>query len=181
VDLLLVDEADLADRPLPAGRLRETVDAASRADAVLTASIRSADAMRQVLGVDTIFGFVRAIGAPRWVEDGAPAPLSPADPVLAVAGIARPERFFGDLREAGWHLAGTRTFRDHHVFNRRDLERLAEEMRAQGAAAVITTEKDAVRLQAIDRGRLPIAYVPLTIAFESDFDRWLMLRLTPRQ
>lgn len=181
VDLLLVDEADLSDRLLPAGRLRETVDASSRADAVLTSPLQSVGAMRQALGVGALFGFTREIGAPRWLEDGAVAPLSPADPLLAVAGIARPERFYGDLIDAGWRLAGTRTFRDHHPFSRPDLERLADEMRAKGATAVVTTEKDAVRLQSVDGRPLPIAYVPLTIVIEPDFDSWLMSRLHPGQ
>src|SRR5258706_46232 len=43
VDLLLVSEEDLADRPMPAGRLRERLDAARAADAALvTAGYESA-------------------------------------------------------------------------------------------------------------------------------------------
>jgi tetraacyldisaccharide 4'-kinase len=181
LDLLLVDEADLSDRLLPAGWLRETVDASARADAVLTSPMQSAAPVRQALGVDRLFGFARAIGAPRWIEDGALAPLSPSDPLLAVAGIARPERFFGDLRDAGWRLAGTRTFRDHHPFSGSDLEKLADDMRVNGATAMVTTEKDAVRFQALAGRHLPIAYVPLTITIEPDFDKWLMSQLRVRQ
>lgn len=177
VDLLLVDEADLSDRLLPAGRLRETIDAASRADAVLSPAVAPRERMRQALGVDTVFGFSRAIGAPCWLDDGAAAELSRADPVLAVAGIARPERFFGDLRDAGWRVVGVRAFRDHHPFSHADLESLLTEVRATGATAVVTTEKDAVRMRPLDRGSLRVAYVPLTIALDSAFDAWLLSRL----
>ena len=45
-------------------------------------------------------------------------------PVVAVAGIARPERFFADLRAAGWELAGALAFRDHHRFTPRDVARI---------------------------------------------------------
>ena len=52
------------------------------------------------------------------------------EPCSLVAGIARPERFFADLASAGWQVAGTMTFRDHHLFTDRDVAR------AQAAAAL---------------------------------------------
>ena len=45
--------------------------------------------------------------------------------VLAVAGIARPERFFEAVASAGWRVVGTMPFRDHHIFTPRDVQRIA--------------------------------------------------------
>ena len=53
------------------------------------------------------------------------------DPVFAIAGIARPERFFADLTAAGWRVAGTMVFRDHHWFTARDVERITSEAKAR--------------------------------------------------
>ena len=38
--------------------------------------------------------------------------------VVAVAGIARPERFFAALRERGFDVVREMVFRDHHWFTR---------------------------------------------------------------
>jgi tetraacyldisaccharide 4'-kinase len=178
VDLLIVDEADLADRLLPAGRLRETLEAARRADAILTPTTCDADGLRQALGVSTVFGLTRRIGWPRWLAGGDPVALGPADPVLAAAAIGRPDRFFDDLSAAGWHVVGTLAFRDHHRFTARDVERLARACRSSGARAVLVTDKDAVRLESRGVGDLPLASVPLTVTIDApSFEPWLLARL----
>lgn len=67
-------------------------------------------------------------------------------PVLAFAGIAQPERF-RDTLEAGGILPRTFVaFPDHHRYRAGDLVRLRALARRAGADALLTTEKDAVRL-----------------------------------
>jgi tetraacyldisaccharide 4'-kinase len=74
---------------------------------------------------------------------------------VAFAGIARPEKFFGMLAEAGVILAGTRPFPDHHLFSRRDLDRVIAEAKHQDAMP-LTTPKDAVRLPAAYHDRIGV-------------------------
>ena len=102
------------------------------------------------------------------------------DPVFAVAGIARPDRFFADLASAGWHVAGKLAFRDHHQFDAHDVDRIREEATAVRASIVLTTEKDATRLAACDLRHLPLASVPLTIDVDpaAQFASWLLERLS---
>ena len=180
VDLLLADEADVHDRPLPAGRLREPLAGAAAADAVLVtaADAGAAGRVAQALGVATLFRVKRSAGAPRAIDTGAVARLSPGARVFAFAAIARPERFFDDLRAAGWQVLGTRAFRDHHDFSRRDLEGVLLAARAMGADAVLTTEKDAVRVKTHGLSA-PIAAVPLSVDIEpaDAFERWLLERV----
>ena len=52
--------------------------------------------------------------------------------MLALAGIAAPERFFDDLRSAGWNVVHTMAFRDHHRYDAEDLVFIAE-TRGSGA------------------------------------------------
>jgi tetraacyldisaccharide 4'-kinase len=100
--------------------------------------------------------------------------------VFAVAGIARPERFFSDLTANGWDIVGSIAFRDHHYFTRGDLIRIEREARKAAAAIVLTTAKDAVRLAPDDLRDLPLALVPLTASIEpsADFLAWLRGRLS---
>lgn len=67
-------------------------------------------------------------------------------PLLAFAGLARPEVFAATLHELGVDLRGFQVFPDHHAYSRRDLQNLAAAARDLGAAALVTTGKDWSRL-----------------------------------
>jgi tetraacyldisaccharide 4'-kinase len=148
LDLLVVTRADLDERVLPSGRLREPLGAATAADALLVAgSGEDAEMLSERLGVSTTFLVTRCYEQPRRVEPfGAALPPSIGRRVMAVAGIARPERFFATLRTEGWDVVGERTFPDHHWFTSNDLESIRRAARAAKADVVMTTEKDAARL-----------------------------------
>ena len=182
-DLLIVSEDDLADaRTLPAGRLREPLSAASFAHALLVPSGTSeqARALAGSLGVDTAFQLVRMPGEPRRLDLlGASAPARKTTPVLAVAGVARPERFFEELRSAGWDVKKAVTFPDHHRYSRADAAGLADTARSAGARAIVTTEKDLVRLLPFRPMPLPVIWLPLAVRIEPApaFREWLAGRL----
>jgi tetraacyldisaccharide 4'-kinase len=99
-------------------------------------------------------------------------------PVLAFCGIARPEQFFAGLRQAGADIAATEAFRDHHRYTQADLDRLAAEAGRRGASALLTTEKDAVRLAGL-KPSLPV----ITVGFRTEIEDetaamdWLVSRL----
>lgn len=170
VNLLLVDVADLEDHVLPAGWLREPLSVAAAADAVLVSSERpvAVEKVARQLGVAAGFEICRTLTG---------TPLS--EPVFAVAGIARPERFFSDLARAGWRLASTMSFADHHVYRAAEVDRIVAAARHAGASAVVTTEKDAVRFEAHRFQNMPLMTVPLRVSVEpaNVFVTWLVERL----
>ena len=176
IDLLLASEEDLSDRVLPAGHLRERLDSAAAADAVIVPAERddAVEYVRRALGVNTAFRMSRSITRP-----------ATSGRVFAIAGIARPERFFSDLRAAGWAVAGTMAFSDHHDYGRADVERIAAAARAAGVDTVVTTEKDAVRLEGHPPAGLALTPIPLTVSIEpaAPFSRWLQdtLASAPRR
>ena len=71
------------------------------------------------------------------------------------------------------------SFRDHHPFDVRDVERITAAAKGARCSIVLTTEKDAVRLAPLPLGDLPIAAVPLvtTIEPEDRFRDWLLARV----
>lgn len=181
VDLLLVSEDDLHERVLPAGWLREPLANASRADAVLVTVgyVAAAERVGRALKVPRHFAVTRTIGPPRMIATGESVVVPTDDPVFAVAGIAKPERFFTDLASAGWRVAGKLAFRDHHRFDMHDVDRIRDEAAAVRASIVLTTEKDATRLAACDLRQVPMAAVPLSIAIDpaDQFSAWLLEQL----
>jgi tetraacyldisaccharide 4'-kinase len=179
VDLLLASARDLSDQVLPAGRLREPLTAASSAHALLIEGCGPGgdDEVRKALGVGTAFRVQRAIGRPRSLVSGETVSIGTGDAIVAVAGIARPDRFFMDLEAAGLPPRATLAFRDHHPYTNADVARIAAAAREAGATIVLTTEKDAVRLSARSLGDLRVAIVPLTATIEPPFADWLSARL----
>ncbi len=182
LNLLLVDQADLADEVLPAGRLREPLSAARAADAVLmTGADKTAQAyVRERLGVAMVFRVVRRLECVRMVSSGKPIEPGMVGPVFAAAGIARPQRLFEDLSAAGWRLGGTMTFRDHHRFTQGDVTRIARATRDAQTHIVVTTAKDAVRLEPLDCTPLALAVAHSTSTVEpaAAFETWLRERLS---
>jgi tetraacyldisaccharide 4'-kinase len=200
IDIVLVAPEDLHDQVLPAGRLREDLSALACADAIVVNTNAEVDAqsLAAEIGVATVFQARTRLGSPRVsaISVGAelarpegarserPAPAHTR--ILALAGIARPWRFFDLLAASGWHAAGEMTFADHHYFTRADLDRIVRAAREAGAGLVLTTEKDLVRLLPFRPFKVPIAAVPLELRIEQPdparagavpFGEWLAARL----
>jgi tetraacyldisaccharide 4'-kinase len=66
-------------------------------------------------------------------------------PVIAYAGIGRPEKFFDTLRAARVDIVSEMAYPDHHDFTAADAETLLKTA-ADANATLVTTEKDAARL-----------------------------------
>lgn len=164
VDLLIVGGDDIAHADtLPAGRLREPLDTMIAADAILAAD--GDVVVEPALASPPVFRLRRS-----------PLPAPPdGRNALAIAGIAGPGRFFDDLRAAGWSLAETIAFRDHHPYSARDVDRILQRAARAGAARIVTTEKDLVRLLRFRPFALPVTGVPFRIHPEppDEFNAWL--------
>jgi tetraacyldisaccharide 4'-kinase len=128
-------------RVIPAGPLREPIAAAlARADAVV------------LMGADEA-GVRPQLGAKRVLEARL-VPVAPlAGPVVAFAGIGRPEKFFRTLAEGGAQIIARHAFPDHHRYGAAELARLGAEAERAGAR-LVTTAKDWVRLPQDWRGRV---------------------------
>jgi tetraacyldisaccharide 4'-kinase len=163
LDLVCLDVRDLEDRPLPAGRLRERPSALARADLVLLTRIEAASeaalrALEAQLGPERTFRVARRVAG--WTRlDGAPA--APPSRGFLLAAIARPERFERDVAGAGVAVLGRAFFRDHHRCRTGELAAVAAQARAAGAEAIVTTAKDAVRLEGAATLGLPVVVMAI--------------------
>lgn len=137
---------------LPKGPLREKVpEGLARADAVV------------LMGEGPVPHEVAASGLPVLRARLAPAEAPPVGPLVAFAGIGRPQKFFDSLAEAGGHLSDAVPFGDHHPYSEGDLRFLRSLARDHGAR-LVTTTKDHVRLP--PEVRQEIHAWPVTAVFE---------------
>lgn len=140
VEVVVVDEATLGNRlRLPAGPLREGLGRLAEATVVLAHGEFSPTLMR-ALGTTPVFHFHLSGGAFERVGNRRESCLAEAfrgRRVHAMAGIGRPERFFGQLESMGLSIE-RRPFPDHHAFTVADLA-------IPDGDVLLMTEKDAVK------------------------------------
>ncbi len=126
----------------PKGPLREPVRAGlARADAVILAGAGPEPDASWPCPV--LRAHVRPLAPP------------PPGPLVAFAGIGRPEKFFDSLTAAGAELADTVPFPDHHAYRPSDLAFL-DRLAGERGAGLITTAKDAMRLPPEVRARVQV-------------------------
>ena len=165
-DLVVLSGADLDEGDvLPAGRLREPLATVSDADALLLNDMSDAHRARveRELGGERVFRVERHVSVTQ-TESRPGSARGPERPVIAVAGIARPDQFFDDVRHAGFEVVRTLAFPDHHRYGRRAVNQIQRAARAVGAAAIVTTQKDFVRLEPWLPFEVPLATLSLTVS-----------------
>ena len=184
------------DHLLPWGRLREPAGAARRAQAIVVtkcpADYRPA---LKVLPGQALFysricyGTLQSWKAPQSAYQNAAsadtAPLFAGQKVLLVTGIAHPEPLIRHVEACGAASVDALSFPDHHAFSRRDAELINSRYGQSAATCVLTTQKDATRLQAIQKWLSPglinhLLVQPITVKLEaapetpSDFNQTIL-------
>jgi tetraacyldisaccharide 4'-kinase len=89
--------------------------------------------------------------------------------VAALSALGHPASFEATLDDLGGILVARFPFRDHRALSTTDLERVMAEAVAAGAEAVITTEKDAVKI-APCQTPLPLLALQVEMQIDSDVD-----------
>jgi tetraacyldisaccharide 4'-kinase len=163
----------------PAGNLRESKSSLKRASAaILTrtsqardattvlASVKSRHADMPVFTSEYVFEELTDLHSDASTELDA---LS-GERVYAFSAIAKPDSFFLMLEKQGLELIGQREFVDHHIFTQNDIDDLVEQARAKRSVVFAVTEKDAVKLQALDFGEFGVFSYRIRLQITKDED-----------
>jgi tetraacyldisaccharide 4'-kinase len=163
VDIVCIDATDRfsGGKLVPAGRLREPVTALGRADVTVITRADLVDdvsalkfeisklnsgcpifvAKNEVIGIGGLKEFHATTQRTQRKKKEALYKRA-----FAFCGVGNPESFFGLLRQEGFDVAGTQSFRDHQVYAQVDITSVESAARDCGAEALLTTAKDAVKL-----------------------------------
>jgi tetraacyldisaccharide 4'-kinase len=158
LDIVCIDATDPfgCGRVLPAGRLRESLKNLRRADAIVVTRAGLAGDLKDLRSeisrlnkTAPVFLAENRIASLVLLEDFQTRTQNsenkPAKP-FAFCGLGNPQSFFDQLKHDGIDTAGTKVFRDHHLYGADDVHLLESAANAAGADSLITTGKDAVKL-----------------------------------
>lgn len=176
------DDPFFNDLVLPAGNLRESRKGAERADIIIVTKCSKQISQQQKLDYASNLKKYNktALVCFSYLEYGAISSvfhneerLENFDSILAFAGIANPNTFFGYLEEKG--VLNTFSFKDHHSYTLSDLEKMKSIFNNK---KWVCTEKDAVKLLELrswfETNGISLYYLPLQVRFtDTAFDTFI--------
>jgi tetraacyldisaccharide 4'-kinase len=183
VDIVLVDRTNPFDNGyvLPRGLLRESARHLSRATFIFitkSSGDGSDELRRQIRALNDKAEIAECRHTPRHFQDVFTGERKPLEflrglKVAALSGIAAPKGFEDTLQRLGGDLVHRKRFVDHHRYTQQEILDMINASRDRGAAAIVTTEKDAVRFPMIERRDIPLYFLRVEIELlsgEEDFN-----------
>jgi len=170
LDIVLIDGSKTLSREkiFPRGRLREPLAGLRRANLIIISRAQEqmkdlAAEIKLIHPAAPVFKMrYRVIGADQFAGRKA----------FAFAGIAEPEQFFDLAQSLKIHLAGKKSFSDHHYYQEGELRELEREAKEKGAEILLTTEKDLTRLKNFQT-RIPLQALTIEPDFFGEEERIL--------
>lgn len=86
---------------------------------------------------------------------------------LAFCALGNPENFFAQMRRENFRLAAALSFPDHHFYAAKDIAKIEREAFRCGAEILLTTAKDAVKLNDPDF-KIPCYVVEIGLRFDDE-------------
>ena len=156
VNLLLVDAVDVFGDGfmLPAGRMREPLKSAARADAVIIT--RANYATSNIIGIEKLIHGAAGKNIPVFLcnmvtdslidPDGDTRPFDflKGKKVVLLSAIASPGQFEETVRGLGAEVSMHHAFDDHHNFSEEEIKTLTD--KAGKETILLTTQKDFIKL-----------------------------------
>ena len=148
---------------LPAGPLREGAWRLESVDFVLSNGGPAAKGQFEMQLAPT------AVKPVKYDSTASKYTFDKSQPLVAMAGIGNPARFFESLRDQGYQLALCHGFDDHQAYDKTQLRDLAKGL------PLLMTEKDAVKCR--DFAQENWWYLAVDAKLPSQFDQQLLARL----
>lgn len=158
LDIVLIHARDLRkSRLVPAGNQREPLWSLRRAGIIGVTGSENAKEFARLKELMRVYSSASCIWIKKRPQSVMTMKGSSVDvpeilqgkKVVVTAAIARPESFISTLKESGAQIIGSRFFEDHHWYTPQDCHGIQELARRTGANLIVTTEKDAMRMEPI--------------------------------
>jgi len=176
---------------LPRGTLREPPENLRRATHIFITKCDgsdNADLITRIRLYNRTADIIECTHRPRHLRNFFTGEVKPLEflrglKVGALSGIAVPESFERALESLGAVLEITQTYADHHRYSVKEVERFIRRCARRNLDAVLTTEKDAVRIPRITNPEVPVYHMRVEIEILAGQESWerFVGRLTGRR
>jgi tetraacyldisaccharide 4'-kinase len=168
---------------LPRGTLREPPENLRRATHIFLTKCDGSDnseLLRRIRRYNRTADIIECTHRPKHLKDFVTGEVRPLEflkglKIGALSGIAVPESFESALASLGAEIELTQSYADHHRYSLKEIERFVRRCARRNVDAVITTEKDAVRIPRILNPEVPILYMRVEIEILGGQETWARL------
>ena len=197
LDIVLIDSLNKFGNNflLPRGTLREPLTNLDRAQAFLLTKVDQTtdEAVGSIRNTLTVYNnkalIVESIHRPRWFieienwykgvrDTGVSLETVQGHAVVAISAIGNPSSFEQTIADIGVNVIDSARFPDHHHYTMSEMQEVMEQAVEKGAAALVTTEKDAVKIPSefIHSDRpLPLYVLGIEVRFLDGYDEFMAL------
>jgi tetraacyldisaccharide 4'-kinase len=162
-------------RILPAGLLREPLNALKRADAVVITRCdqipqnKLTNLKEKLRQINPNMVIAEAIHAPVGVRTADGKKISivelTAKNIFAFCGIGNPDAFFNTIRKIPANLIGSKIYDDHHHYCVYDITDIQKQAQISKADLILTTEKDATKIISAWGLQIPLGCLEIELKF----------------
>ena len=175
LDIVLISSNDkIGDyHLLPWGKLREPLYVLKRAQCIIYSKTKQFQnpSQHEIINPNIITSPITNIIQPiimKMGETGYKKVFSVDEPVFAFCGIGDSNSFVQTANELGLKIIGTHFFQDHQNYNTKILQRLSIQIQNSKCKAVITTEKDKVKIPESFMKKFIFYVIKIDVVFEND-------------
>jgi tetraacyldisaccharide 4'-kinase len=165
---------------LPRGTLREPPENLKRANYIFITKASpegSPDLIKRIRKYNRTAEIIECAHQPRHLENAYTGETLPLEwlrgkYVGALSAIAAPESFESALVHLGAKIELSKHFADHHRFSDSDVINFASRCSRRDLAAIITTEKDSVRMPRFEKLEVPVYFLRVEIEILTGHESW---------
>ena len=172
------------DHMLPRGTLREPPGNLCRATHIFLTKCDGGDNSAVIARIrqhNRTADIIECAHRPKHLRNFSTGEIKPLDflrglRIGSLCGIAVPDSFENALRKLDAGIELSKTYTDHHRYTAREVENFIRRCGRRGIDAIITTEKDAVRIPRILDPEVPLYYLRVEIeilAGQAAWDRFV--------
>lgn len=165
---------------LPRGTMREPRSSLARASYIILTKSEGKpqdELIATIRRYNQVADIIVTNHAPAYLENVFTGERKPLDYlngkyVACLSGIARPESFERLVAEQGARIEIRRRYPDHHWFDQAELDAFIERCANRAIDMIVTTEKDAVRLQKPEDIEVPVYFLRISIDILQGREYW---------
>ncbi len=153
LDIITISANDTKNdyRLLPWGKLREPIKNINRSNALVFTKTDNFTPPNMLAEFQSVFKGNSIVSSiipvlMRYDSSGYHKSLPSSEVFFAFCGIGEPDSFFKSIKQLDLKLGGKRIFSDHQEYTESVITELSAQIKSSNCTAIITTEKDLVKL-----------------------------------